>query len=813
MKKVSLFLLFIFFLFFNLKSQIRAFPGAEGYGAGAIGGRGGKIIEVTNLNDAGNGSFRAALVASGPRIVVFRVAGIIELNTDITISNPYITIAGQTAPGDGICIKYSASGSANRGITIATHDVVIRYLRIRAGFSQAIMDYGSPFFISGGNSYNVILDHCSSGWHPGRTGLAIYPLAGQTVNNITVQRHLAAEALMGGNYPNGARGAFVFSTEPNSTSDGVIDHITMYKNLMAHHNKRHPEAKTCQIDASRYVATYQFINNVAYNFRWAGMGLWGNENDATTYHFTDEVTCNYNAIGNYFKRSQQDLKIQSELNITPGVRVFAGDNTYGNIGPSRTLSSQDPWSIVSLINYGPSVALKNAPSSPYQVFSPFDPQNLPVYKTANDAYTDVLNDVGANKALNADGTWRNVSDPVDIRILNDVINNSGDFINSPADVGGWPTYGYGSGVYTDTDHDGMPDQYETVKGFNPNSASDGSLVAANGYTNVEIFLNGSNPSTDTQAPGVPTGLSSGLLTSDSFTLSWAASTDNVAVTGYDVYKDGVWCGSTTTATSLNLKGLTSSTAYSMTVKAKDAAGNVSAASTALNVTTATALITNLALNKTATASTFQSENAPEKGNDDNTATRWAATSGAKNEWWKVDLGSAFSISGTEVTWEEPNAYKYKIEVSADDTNWTLKVDNTANVTSTKVMSDNFQTTARYVRITITDANGWWASFWEFKVFGSTSITTGLNTVTDLDEMKIYPNPSDGNFNVSFNIDEKMTGSLEVRNVLGQLVYQEKLTDFIGFYSKPISIAAFGKGMYMVTILKANKAIMKKVIVH
>jgi len=170
-------------------SQIPAFPGAEGYGAASLGGRGGKVIEVTNLDDAGEGSLRAAIEESGPRIVVFRVAGIIEINSDIVIRNPYITIAGQTAPGDGVCIKYSEGGTANSGITLQTHDVVIRYLRIRCGFSSAAMDYGSPFSARA-DAYNIILDHCSTSWHPGRTGMTIWPTAGKSAKDITIQRHL-----------------------------------------------------------------------------------------------------------------------------------------------------------------------------------------------------------------------------------------------------------------------------------------------------------------------------------------------------------------------------------------------------------------------------------------------------------------------------------------------------------------------------------------------------------------------------------------------------------------------------------------------
>jgi hypothetical protein len=608
-------------------AQVRAFPDAEGYGKLSVGGRGGQVMEVTNLNDAGAGSFRAACAASGPRIVVFRVAGIIELASDIVIANPFITIAGQTAPGNGICIKHLSTGNANRAITIETHDVVIRYLRIRCGFSQAAMDYGVPFFMENENAYNVILDHCSSSWHPGRTGVGIWPVPGKTINNITVQRHLAAEPLYGGNYPNGSRGAFLFGNGVSTAADGVIDHITMYKNLMAHHSKRHPESKTCQSDPSHYIATYQFINNVAYHFKYDGMMLRGNENNSTTYHFTDEVVCHYNVIGNYFKRSEADPTNHSEISITPGVRLFVGDYTYGNIGPNRTSATQNPWDIVSFTNYGPDERYLHASSSPYQSPSAFEPGSIPPYITADAAFTDVLNDVGANKALNADGSFRNAADAVDTRIINDVVNNTGNYIDSPTDVGGWPVYAAGSGPYTDTDHDGMPDTYENAKGFNPSNAADANVVAANGYTNVENFLN----------------------------------------------------------------GVTSSAT------------------------------TNIALNAAATASSNETGNTPAKAVDGIATTRWTASSGTLNQWLKIDLGSVKNITGTEITWEQNLAYKYKIEESADNVNWYLQVDKTANTTSAQVMTDLWNTSSRYVRVTITGVpGGYWASIAELKIFGSSS---------------------------------------------------------------------------------------------
>src|SRR4051794_929731 len=136
------------------RTEIPAFPGAEGFGATTPGGRGGKVMMVTNLNDEGPGSFRSACEAEGPRLVIFRVSGLITLTKKLVIRNPYITIAGQTAPGDGICLR-------NFTFVIATHDVVVRYLRSRLGDLTGQED---DCITLAAGATNVIIDHCSATW-------------------------------------------------------------------------------------------------------------------------------------------------------------------------------------------------------------------------------------------------------------------------------------------------------------------------------------------------------------------------------------------------------------------------------------------------------------------------------------------------------------------------------------------------------------------------------------------------------------------------------------------------------------------------
>ena len=170
---------------------IPAFPGAEGFGAATPGGRGGRVIAVTNLNDDGPGSLRAACEADGPRIVVFRVSGTITLAKKLIVRNPYLTIAGQTAPGDGICLR-------NFTFVIATHDVVVRYLRSRLGDLTAQID--DSITLARG-ARNVILDHCSATWSIDEA----LSLAGD-VSNVTVQWCLIAEALNQSKHTKGSHG-------------------------------------------------------------------------------------------------------------------------------------------------------------------------------------------------------------------------------------------------------------------------------------------------------------------------------------------------------------------------------------------------------------------------------------------------------------------------------------------------------------------------------------------------------------------------------------------------------------------------------
>jgi pectate lyase len=456
-------------------ASVVAFPGAEGFGAQSQGGRGGKVIEVTNLNDSGPGSLRECATAQIPRICVFRVAGTITTQSEIIVTSPYLTIAGQTAPGGGITLR-AAQNYHEEPMIISTHDVVIRFVRFRAGAS-AIPNSSRRSLTVNSGAYNVILDHCSFSWATDQPLLLI-----DGVHDVTIQWSIISEALArsthfeDGEFQEHSTGLSVSGKNYNSTAQ--TGNITIHHNLFAHNGGRNPQNAGYGLE--------DVVNNVIYN--WRGQAF-------TTQDLQADVPTNI--VNNYFKRGVDSTgyEVQAHHNNRSrnGPRIYVS----GNIGPNRTDDTQPDVDMVKPGNHN------------FIVPSPF-PAPAVTTTSAQQAFEDVLANAGARIPS---------LDAVDKRILEEVKRGEGRIIdcvspneltspidcatrvhlspegyakygiNDPLDELGWPILASGTPPQ-DSDHDGMPDSWEASRGLNPNADDSAQDRDGDGYTNIEEYLNG-----------------------------------------------------------------------------------------------------------------------------------------------------------------------------------------------------------------------------------------------------------------------------------------------------------------------------------
>ncbi len=443
---------------------IPAFPGAWGGGMFTTGGRGGQALAVTNLNDSGPGSLRAAIETPGPRTIVFRVAGTIRLESDLNIEHPDITIAGQSAPGDGICI-------ANHSLNINTRNVIIRHLRVRRG--DPVGGQGADNI--GGNPIgDIIVDHCSVSWARDE-GISLYrymkPMpdgstAKYPVKNLTIQWVISAEGLGPGHEFGGTWGG---------------EDSTFHHNLFASNTGRNPS-----IGMS---GEFDYRNNVIYNWKHRTMD-------------GGDETSLINVINNYYKPgpATNANMVSTIARVGPGVRkMYSPGNQWaaGDWYP-ETPARPGKWYVAGNIVEGhPEVTLDNWKGMAVtpeleklaRVYTPFE--GWPVRQhTAREAYELVLAKGGATLPRR---------DAVDRRIVEMVRTNKvavrDGILRHPDEVGGYPELTFSPDeVPVDSDGDGMPDDWERAHGLNPHDPSDGAADAdKDGYTNLEEYLNGTNP--------------------------------------------------------------------------------------------------------------------------------------------------------------------------------------------------------------------------------------------------------------------------------------------------------------------------------
>lgn len=455
----------------KFRTRQLAFPGAEGYGRFARGGRGGVVVEVTNLNDSGPGSLRDALTGNyGPRTVVFKVSGLITLETDLIISGnqPYLTLAGQTAPGKGICVRKHQLGMSGG------RDVIIRHVRSRPGDIAGVTLNGSG--MSG--SDHCIMDHVSISWGIDEE------LSTRTSKNVTFQRSLISEALnIAGhsNYPPGTRHGYA------ATVGGDI--ASLHHNLLAHCEGRNWSLGGGLDANGHYAGKLDIFNNVVYNWR---------------SRTTDGGAHQVNFVNNYYQAgaaSTQSRALNAQYGGFPGTQQYYFEGNVmtpgGTIATGFATNNQAAGKTTSAESGG---TLPENSTPPYSawVSAPFFPSYATIDEVTN-AYKKVLSDVGCDQP---------VLDDHDARVIRETIDGTYTYTgtgpyggspglpNSQNDVGGWEDYGNAvRPADWDADHDGLPGWWEEIKGLNPNSAP-GDFSDSNGdpdgdeFTNLEDYLNG-----------------------------------------------------------------------------------------------------------------------------------------------------------------------------------------------------------------------------------------------------------------------------------------------------------------------------------
>ncbi len=483
---------------YDLKqAKIPAFPGAEGGGMYTQGGRGGKVLVVTNLNDSGPGSFRWACEQGGARIIVFNVSGIIRLETPIILRAPYVTIAGQTAPGDGICI-------AGQSFQVNTHDVIVRHMRFRRGATNVW--YREDSF--GGNPVgNIMIDHCSCEWGLDEN-ISFYrhmfdmgdgkPMRKEPTVNVTIQNTISAKGLDTYNHAFG------------STIGG--ENASFMRNLWADNTGRNPSIG--------WGGVFNFVNNVVYN--WVHRTADGGEfstmsNFINNYYKPGPLTPKDSPVG--YRIVKSESRSQKLFPYQQFGRVYA----IGNIMEGNEAVTKDNWDggiqIADKDLKGEGGVLEDVLAL-MKSNEPFPMPHLTIIPSEK-TFDYVLENVGATLPTR---------DIVDQRIIEEVRtgeayyvkklpkdnpygdhwgmrdrskNEDGLFkyrrlpkdsykygiITDPRQMGGYPEYKGEPRV--DTDGDGMPDDWETANGLNPNDPSDANGdCTGDGYTNIEKYING-----------------------------------------------------------------------------------------------------------------------------------------------------------------------------------------------------------------------------------------------------------------------------------------------------------------------------------
>ena len=459
------------------KEKTPAFPGAEGYARYITGGRGGTVYHVTNLNDNGEGSLRWALGKSGAKIIVFDVSGTIHLQSALNITSN-TTIAGQSAPGDGICL-------ADYPCSIKGNNVIVRYMRFRLGNTNVTVNGADGWDGFGAmDQQNIIIDHCSVSWSIDEC------LSVLGNKNTTVQWCLVAQSLVNAGHSKGAHGY-----SGNWGGSGASFH----HNMIIHHGSRTPRLgprTTTQLDERM-----DMRNNVIYNF--GGNGCYGGEGMKVN------IVNNYYKPGpgsptNYKGKRIASINVRTNEYVSeypayaPALHLWGKYYVVGNVNSQYSDVTIDNWTY-GMYNQidanGNDGTYTEVTKDTIRINEPIDFVYTTTH-TAEQAYEKVLNYAGASlhrdtyDALMVSDARNGTATYTGEDLNSGFINSQND--NKPADAGedwsAWPTL-QSTTAPTDTDGDGIPDTWEQANGLNPNDATDGRVIGDDGYSPVERYLN------------------------------------------------------------------------------------------------------------------------------------------------------------------------------------------------------------------------------------------------------------------------------------------------------------------------------------
>ncbi len=437
-----------------------AFPGAEGGGAYSTGGRGGQVIYVTSLEDEDSipGTLRWALKQKSPKTILFKVAGVIDLKSELKITKDNVTIAGQSAPGDGICIK-------GFPVFISADNVIIRFLRFRMGDQNKIQDDA----FKANKRKNVIIDHCSMSWSTDECA-SFYDN-----ENFTLQWSIISESLRNSVHKKGSHGY-------GGIWGGKM--ASFHHNLLAHHDSRNPRFCGSRYSNQPELEKVDFRNNVIYN--WGSNSGYAGEGGS------------YNIVNNYYKPGPLTLENGGKAsrrifspNSDEGANAQA-KGVWGKFFLKGNVMEGNKEVTKNNIN-GFHVRLEEGETTQANDLLSAKEFNFFRFKcqSASKAYTAVLANAGASLKR----------DTVDRRVIREVTTGTFTFngsngsklgiIDSQSDVGGWPVYAFdASQVPADTDNDGMPDSWEDKNKLDKNNGADGAQYSLSKFnTNVEMYLN------------------------------------------------------------------------------------------------------------------------------------------------------------------------------------------------------------------------------------------------------------------------------------------------------------------------------------